>query len=294
MKVGIYGQYYKGEAISYIEILLKTLAKKNIDVFIEENFYDLIKVNNFPEKEYQTFSNYKDLDNSFEVMLTVGGDGTFLRAVTYVRDLDIPILGINIGRLGFLATVQKDSISEAIELLITRKYTINKRTLLSVTSDKKNDDLSEINFALNEIAVSRRNTTSMITVESYLNDEYLTSYWADGLIVATPTGSTGYSLSCGGPVITPNSKSLVLTPIAPHNLNARPLIISEDTCIKLKIIAREKQTLLSLDSRTTTIDSNSEITIKKAKFSLKTIQLDQQTFFKTLREKLLWGEDKRN
>ncbi|QCX37480.1 NAD kinase [Aureibaculum algae] len=294
MKVGIYGQYYKGEAISYIEILLKTLAAKNIDVFIEENFYDLIKVNNFPEKEYQTFSSYKDLDNSFEVMLTVGGDGTFLRAVTFVRDLDIPILGINIGRLGFLATIQKDSISEAINLLITRKYTINERTLLSVTSNKKNDDLSEINFALNEIAVSRRNTTSMITVESYLNDEYLTSYWADGLIVATPTGSTGYSLSCGGPVITPNTKSLVLTPIAPHNLNARPLVIPENTNIKLKIIAREKQALLSLDSRTTTIDSNSVITIKKADFSLKTIQLDQQTFFKTLRDKLLWGEDKRN
>ena len=294
MKVGIYGQYYKGEAISYIEILLKTLAEKNIEVFIEENFYDLIKVNNFPEKEYQTFSSYKDLDNSFEVMLTVGGDGTFLRAVTYVRNLDIPILGINIGRLGFLATVQKESISEAINLLITKKYTINERTLLAVTSNQKNEDLSEINFALNEIAVSRRNTTSMITVESYLNDEYLTSYWADGLIIATPTGSTGYSLSCGGPVITPNTKSLVLTPIAPHNLNARPLIISENTVIKLKIIAREKQALLSLDSRTTTIDSNSVMTIKKADFSLKTIQLDQQTFFKTLREKLLWGEDKRN
>ncbi|MDY7396258.1 NAD kinase [Aureibaculum sp. 2210JD6-5] len=294
MKVGIYGQYYKGEAISYIEILLKTLAEKNIEAFIEEDFYDLIKVNNFPEKEYQTFSSYKDLDNSFEVMLTVGGDGTFLRAVTYVRDLDIPVLGVNIGRLGFLATVQKESIPEAINLLITKKYTINERTLLSVSSNQKNEELSEINFALNEIAVSRRNTTSMITVESYLNDEYLTSYWADGLIIATPTGSTGYSLSCGGPVITPNTRSLVLTPIAPHNLNARPLIIPENTTIKLKIISREKQALLSLDSRTTTINSNSEITIKKAKFSLKTIQLDQQTFFKTLREKLLWGEDKRN
>ncbi len=294
MKVGIYGQYYKGEAISYIEILLKTLAEKDIEVFIEENFYDLIKINNFPEKEYQTFGDYTDLDNSFEVMLTVGGDGTFLRAVTFVRDLDIPILGINIGRLGFLATVQKENISEAIDLLITKQYKINERTLLAVTSNKKNEDLSEINFALNEIAVSRRNTTSMITVETYLNDEYLTSYWADGLIIATPTGSTGYSLSCGGPVITPNTKSLAITPIAPHNLNARPLIIPDDTQIKIKVIAREKQALLSLDSRTTTIESNSEVFIKKADFSLKTIQLSQQTFFKTLREKLLWGEDKRN
>ena len=294
MKVGIYGQYYKGEAISYIEFLLKTLAQKDIDVVIEENFYDLIKLNKFPEKEYQTFSDYSDLDNSFEVMLTVGGDGTFLRAVTFVRDLNIPILGINIGRLGFLATVQKENISEAINLLLNKKYKVNERSLLAVTTSQKNPDLSDINFALNEISVSRRNSTSMITVKTYLDEEYLTSYWADGLIVSTPTGSTGYSLSCGGPVITPNTNSLVLTPIAPHNLNARPLVIRDDTNIKLKIIAREKQALLSLDSRITTIDSETEVFIKKASFKLKTIQLSHQTFLKTLREKLLWGEDKRN
>ncbi len=294
MKVGIYGQYYKGEAISYIEILLKTLALKDIEVVIEENFYDLIKVNNFPEKEYQTFSDYSDLDSSFEVMLTVGGDGTFLRAVTFVRDLNIPILGINIGRLGFLATIQKENISEAINLLLTRQYKIEERSLLSVSIGKNDSDLSDINFALNEISVSRRNSTSMITVQTYLDDEYLTSYWADGLIVSTPTGSTGYSLSCGGPVITPSTKSFVLTPIAPHNLNARPLVIPDDTNIKLKIIAREKQALLSLDSRTITIDNETEIFIKKSPFTLKTIQLTEQTFLKTLREKLLWGEDKRN
>ncbi|HHC80757.1 MAG TPA: NAD kinase [Flavobacteriia bacterium] len=294
MKVGIYGQYYKGEAVSYIEILLNTLAKKGIDVVIEKNFYNLIKINNLPEKEYATFKDYTDLDNSIEVLLTVGGDGTFLRAVTYVRDLNIPVLGINIGRLGFLATIQKENIPEAIDLLLTKQYEVNERSLLTVSTNYKNTDLSEINFALNEISVSRRNTTSMVTVETYLDDEYLTSYWADGLIVATPTGSTGYSLSCGGPVITPQTKSLVLTPIAPHNLNARPLVIPDNTHIKLKIIAREKQALLSLDSRITTVESNTEIFIKKAAFTLKTIQLSQQTFLKTLREKLLWGEDKRN
>lgn len=294
MKVGIYGQYYKGEAVSYIEILLKTLAQKNIEVIIEKNFYNLIKANNFPEKKYQTFSDHTDLDNSFEVMLTVGGDGTFLRAVTYVRDLNIPVLGVNIGRLGFLATIQKENISEAINLLTTKQYKINERSLLTVSTSQKNNDLSDLNFALNEVSVSRRNTTSMVTVETYLDDEYLTSYWADGLIVATPTGSTGYSLSCGGPVITPSTKSLVLTPIAPHNLNARPLVITDNTNIKLKIIAREKQALLSLDSRTTTVDNHTEIFIKKAPFTLKTIQLSEQTFLKTLREKLLWGEDKRN
>jgi len=294
MKVGIYGQYYKGEAISYIEILLETLAQKKIEVVIEKDFYNLIKINNFPKTEYQTFSDYSDLDSSFEVMLTVGGDGTFLRAVTFVRDLNIPILGINIGRLGFLATVQKENISEAINLLLSKKYKIDERSLLTVSTNQKNSDLSNINFALNEISVSRRNSTSMITVQTFLDDEYLTSYWADGLIVSTPTGSTGYSLSCGGPVITPSTKSLVLTPIAPHNLNARPLVIPDETSIKLKIIAREKQALLSLDARTTTVDNHSEIFIKKAPFTLKTIQLSQQTFLKTLREKLLWGEDKRN
>ena len=294
IKVGVYGQYYTEEAISYIEILLNTLAEKDIEVFIEEKFYDLIKVNNFPKKEYLTFNSYKDLDASFDVMFTVGGDGTFLRAVTYVRDLNIPVLGINIGRLGFLATVQKENISEAIDLLIAKQYKINERTLLTVSTNQLNKDLSDINFALNEIAVSRRNTTSMITVETYLNNEHLTSYWADGLIVATPTGSTGYSLSCGGPVIAPSTKSFALTPIAPHNLNARPLVIPDNIKIKLKVVAREKQALLSLDSRTIIIDNNTEILIEKASFTLKTIQLNQQTFFKTLREKLLWGEDKRN
>ena len=294
MKVGIYGQYYSGEAISYIEILLNTLAKKGIDVVIENDFYDLIKINNFPEKKYGTFSSYNDLDDSFEVMLTVGGDGTFLRAVTYVRDLNIPVLGINSGRLGFLATVQKENIPEAINILLSKEYNIYERSLLTVTTKNKIPELSDLNFALNEISVSRRNSTSMITVETYLDDEYLTSYWADGLIVSTPTGSTGYSLSCGGPVITPSTKSFVLTPIAPHNLNARPLVIPDETKIKMKIIAREKQALLSLDSRVAAVENNSEIFIEKAAFTLKTIQLKDQTFLKTLRGKLLWGEDKRN
>lgn len=294
MKVGIYGQYYKGEALSYIKVLLKSLSKNKIEVVIEEQFYKLIKSNNFPESTYKTFKSYKDLNSSFDVFLTVGGDGTFLRAVTYVRDLNIPILGINIGRLGFLANIQKDVIPQAIDLLLNKKYEISERSLLSVSTNEKNKDITQFNIALNEISVSRKNTTSMVTVETYLDNEYLTSYWADGLIVATPTGSTGYSLSCGGPVIAPNAKSLVLTPIAPHNLNARPLIISDETQIKLKIISREKQALLSMDSRMAAVTNNTEITIQKAPYTLKTIQLHHQSFLKTLREKLLWGEDKRN
>lgn len=294
MKVAVFGQYHKGEAIIYINILLEELAKYDFEVYVEDDYYHLIAPEINSGKPYKTYKSFSDLDNSFEVMFTVGGDGTFLRAVTYVRNLNIPLLGINVGRLGFLATVQKDSIEKAIAHLVNKNYIIIDRTLLDVSTDYKHEELSKINFALNEISVSRRNTTSMITVETHLNDEYLTSYWADGLIVATPTGSTGYSLSCGGPVITPPTKSFVITPIAPHNLNARPLIIPDDTVITIKVISREKQSLLSLDSRTTTINCNAKITLKKSDFTIKTIQLSQQTFFKTLRDKLLWGEDRRN
>jgi len=289
MKVGIYG-YIKSEAQEYVEILLECLDSYNIETVIENNFYESIDV----KKTYQTFSDYSDLNSSYDLLFTLGGDGTFLRAVTFVRDSNIPILGINMGRLGFLATIQKENIRSSIRSLIDKKFSIKERSLLTVKASKKNIDLEEINFALNEITVARRNTTSMITVKTYLDDEYLTSYWADGLIVATPTGSTGYSLSCGGPVINPGAKSLVLTPIAPHNLNARPLVIPDDIEIKLKVTGREKQALISLDSRTSVIDNETEILIKRAPFTIKTIQLKEQTFFKTLREKLLWGEDKRN
>ena len=198
------------------------------------------------------------------------------------------------GRLGFLATIQKENIKESVKALVEKNFSIKERSLLAIKTSSKNRDIEEINFALNEVTVARRNTTSMITIKTYLDDEYLTSYWADGLIVSTPTGSTGYSLSCGGPVIIPQAKSFVITPIAPHNLNARPLIIPDETHIKLKISGREKQALISLDSRITVIDNQTEVFIEKAPFTIKTIQLHDQTFLKTLREKLLWGEDKRN
>ena len=196
--------------------------------------------------------------------------------------------------MGFLATVQKEEISNAIDLLLKNKYLVKERSLLSVKTSPKIDSLASLNFALNEVSVSRKNTASMITIETYLDNEFLTSYWADGLIIATPTGSTGYSLSCGGPVITPQAKSFALTPIAPHNLNARPLVIPDETVIKFTVSGREDKFFLSLDSRITTINSNTEVFVEKANFKLKMIQINQQTFIKTLREKLLWGQDTRN
>jgi len=293
MKVAIYGQYYKTEDKIYIEELLQTLQNHAIEFIIEEHYYlgfkDDIKL-----QQIKTFSSYKELNSSFDFMFTVGGDGTILRAATFIRNSKIPIVGINTGRLGFLSTVKKEEISSTIELLLKKEYLITKRTLLSVSTSPPSEDLGDLNFALNEVSVSRKNTASMITIETYLDDEYLTSYWADGLIIATPTGSTGYSLSCGGPIITPQAKSFALTPIAPHNLNARPLVVPDDTNIKFTVTGREDKFFLSLDSRIVTIKRGAKITVEKSNFSIKMVQINQQTFIKTLREKLLWGQDTRN
>lgn len=292
MKIAVYGQYYHNNTQSSIETLFDFLSKKEVEVYIEKDFFNILKEEN--EKDIKAFKIFKTLDNSYDLLISIGGDGTILRAITHVRDLSIPIVGINTGRLGFLATIQTNEIEHAIDEILNGNYKISKRTLLSVTTLPENKDLVETNFALNEIAVSRKNTTSMITVETHLDDEYLTSYWADGLIISTPTGSTGYSLSCGGPVITPGANNLVITPIAPHNLNARPFVIPDTTDIQLKIDGREDHYLISLDSRIATLHNSTIVTIKKADFKIKMVELLDESFIDTLRKKMLWGEDKRN
>jgi NAD+ kinase len=234
------------------------------------------------------------LDSTFDLFVSFGGDGTILRATTFVRDLGIPIVGVNTGRLGFLSTFKKEEVRKVVQEFVNGAYHIVDRSLVEVLADFPIPEFETLNFALNEITVSRKDTTSMITVETYLNDEYLTSYWADGLIISTPTGSTGYSLSCGGPVIVPTAKSLVLTPIAPHNLNARPLVISDDTIIRLKVSGREENHLVSLDSRIASLENGKEIMVRKAAFTVKMIEYTSESFLKTLRNKLLWGEDRRN
>lgn len=293
-KVAIYGQSYSISAEKEIQILLEVLQENNIVNFIEKEFYDLLVEGHILDKKYPTFANFSDLDNSFDAMFTLGGDGTILRAVTYIRHLDIPILGINTGRLGFLATINKGTIKKSITLILNGEYSIQERTLLSVNTSPKTAQFKEFNFALNEVTIARKNTTSMIGIKTSLNNEYLTNYWADGLIIATPTGSTGYSLSCNGPVISPDSKNLIITPIAPHNLNARPMVISDETVIQLAIDSREKDFLISLDSRITTVPKNTIIFLEKAPFTIQSIIPNNQSFLKTLRTKLLWGEDTRN
>jgi len=293
MKVAIFGQYYQNDTRPIIKDIFVFFNRNNVELVIEENFLKILYEEKILERQYKTFASYKDLDSSFDILISIGGDGTILRATTFVRDSGIPILGVNAGRLGFLAKVQKENIESFLQIVLEKKYTISERTLLTIDCTPNCAEI-DINFAMNEVSVSRKDTTSMITIETYLNGEYLNSYWADGLIIATPTGSTGYSLSCGGPILTPDVKGLVITPIAPHNLNARPLVIPDDTEIKLKVSGREEQYLVSLDSRITSISNNSELVINKTPFKINMVEIPDETFLKTLRTKLLWGEDKRN
>ncbi|WGF93841.1 NAD kinase [Aequorivita marisscotiae] len=294
MKIGIYGQFYHENAEIYIQMLLDALQKREAEVLIEKNFLEIINRNQDITKNFSGCSTFTTLDKSFDLFFSIGGDGTILKSVTFVGDLGIPIVGINTGRLGFLATIQKEEITESLNQILEGAYTISERSLLTVETTPHSEEIQPLNFALNEVAVNRRNTTSMIKVETHVNDKYLTSYWSDGLIVATPTGSTGYSLSCGGPVIDPATNSILLTPIAPHNLNARPLVIPDSSTVTLKVSGRENTFLVSMDSRIATLENETEIIIKKAPFTIKLLQLHDDSFIKTLRKKLLWGEDKRN
>ena len=294
MKIAIYGQFYQNSTEPIIRDIFQFFTQKKIELVVEHDFLELLNEKHILKESFATFQNHTDLDSSFDMLLSIGGDGTILRAITLVRDSGIPVLGINAGRLGFLASVQKENITDFLQLVIDKKYRISKRSLLSLTCNPPNAAIDNLNFAMNEITVSRKDTTSMITIETHLNEEFLNSYWADGLIIATPTGSTGYSMSCGGPILTSEVTSLVITPIAPHNLNARPLVIPDNTQIKLKVSGREDNYLVSLDSRIASVPNAAELTIEKTNFQINMVEIPNETFLKTLRNKLMWGEDKRN
>lgn len=295
MKVAIYGQFYQNSTGPIIKDIFEFFNKRGVDLYVAEDFLKILYEKAILKNQYQTFNSHRDLQGAgFDILISIGGDGTILRAATLVRNSGIPILGINAGRLGFLAAVQKDDIEGFLQYVMDRKYQISRRSLLSLDVSPAHPEIEEISFALNEITVSRKDTTSMITIETWLNGEYLNSYWADGLIISTPTGSTGYSLSCGGPILTPDVKSLVITPIAPHNLTARPLVIPDDTEVRLRVSGRENQYLVALDSRISSIRNESVLTITKTPFKINLVEMPEDTFLRTLRKKLLWGEDQRN
>ena len=293
MKIAVYGQSADKISKNIFLELLSISKSENIILLIEEKYNSILLQKSKVSHNHKLFSSYEDLDSEVDLMITIGGDGTLLRSITFVRDLGIPIIGINTGRLGFLATLNQELLNIELKKILKGEFNVEERSLLEVNIDN-NDNFSDFNFALNEVSVGRKNTTSMIEIKTTLNGEYLNTYWADGLIVSTPTGSTGYSLSCGGPIMTPSSQTFSITPIAPHNLNARPLVISDEIKIELSVEGREETHLLSLDSRINSLKNNVKIKIKKANYKIKLASFQNNSFYKTLRSKLLWGEDRRN
>ena len=289
MRIAVYSSLQNEACQETVRSLFKAAQSLGIDVNCHETINQFLQ-----HQSLSSFTSHKDLDKGIDLFFSIGGDGTLLRCLEFIRDTKIPVIGINTGRLGFLATLQAEDIQIALQAFLDQKYTVEKRSLLTVDVQGISNEINAFPLALNEVGVSRKNTTSMITIHTKINGESLNSYWADGFIVSTPTGSTGYSLSNGGPIIDPKSKSLVLTPIAPHNLNARPLVISEDDVVELHVSSREDAHLLSLDSRIHTIPTGHPICIQKATFPLQLARLHHDSYFKTLRNKLHWGKDQRN
>ena len=292
MTIAIFGSPYPEHFSKYIQHLIKKLETEHINLIIEEEFSIFLENNIRFNKKISTFNSYETLKNKADFLLSIGGDGTLLKAVTYVRETEIPIMGINTGRLGFISSISADQIDDAITDILKGNYKINERALLELNTNKKL--FKEKNFALNEVAVSKKDTSSMIRIDAYVDDEFLNTYWADGLVVSTPTGSTGYSLSCGGPIIMPGTNNIIITPNAPHNLNVRPIVIDDDSVVKLKVEDRDQLALVSLDSRSRAFDSETELIIKKACFKIKLVQPQNNSFTATIRHKLMWGLDKRS
>lgn len=293
MKVGIYGQFYHEGSGQYIQELLEALHQKDFEVVIEKQFLALIR-QNIAGFEVDYLKTFEVLDASYDFFFSIGGDGTLLKSVTYVKDLGIPIVGINTGRLGFLSTIHKSGIKKAIDALVGKSFSLVERSVLQVHTTNEKQDTEEVHFALNEIVVNRKNSSAMLSINVWVDGEFLNVYWADGLIVSSPTGSTGYSMSCGGPIVAPSTKVMTLTAIAPHNLNVRPMVVPDESTITLKVSGRNKENLLSMDSRITTFTDETHISVKKAPFKIKLVLLSESSFIQTLRKKLLWGEDKRN
>ena len=291
MKIALHGLALKADYISDIEYLFGELAKHQFEILVTESLDRALKLSGKSALTYWVIEDQNEF-KEVDFLISIGGDGTLLDAVSLIGNREIPILGLNTGRMGFLATVSTDQIAQAIDYLASGNFQIESRALLSLQSSRRL--FNGVNFALNEFTIHKRDTSSMITVHTYIDGKYLNSYWADGLIVSTPTGSTGYSLSCGGPLITPGAKNFVITPVSPHNLNVRPIIVSDESEISFEIEGRTEKFLISLDSRSTSISSDIKLSVRKERFSAKLVKLPNYHFFDTLRQKLNWGFDMRN
>ena len=292
MKIAIYSRGIENNQHKDIITFMEELKTYNVEpVFFQDFFNQFYSAVNMQGK-YSTFNSAEDLEDSIDFMISLGGDGTLLDTVTFIQNKGIPVLGINYGRLGFLATIGKEDLNLAIKALIDRTYVLDKRTLIHLDADLPL--FGNAPYALNEFVLHKKDTSSMIKIHTYLNGEFLNTYWADGLIVATPTGSTGYSLSCNGPVVFPDSGSFVITPVAPHNLNIRPIVVPDDNIVSFEIESRSDGFLCSMDSRREIVPKEVQLAVKKEKFKINLVRLNENNFLQTLRNKLSWGLDKRN
>jgi NAD+ kinase len=291
-QIAVYAKKISKQDLSVFENLLNGIVALEWKPVLELELAQQLHIKFQWPLTYQTFTNHLDLKSGYDLMISLGGDGTFLKAVSFIRDSGVPILGINTGRLGFLSNLSKLQIAQTLQRFNDGQYEFQKRSLLRVHTD--NDLFADENFALNELTLQKKDTSSMIKVHAYLGDKFLNTYWADGLIVATPTGSTAYSLSCGGPIITPGCQVHILTPIAPHNLNVRPVVVPDHMPISLQVEGRDRTYLLSLDGHSQHIKQGEKVTITKAEFMINVVKFEDNNFLDTIRNKMFWGSDTRN
>ena len=291
MTIAIYSRSSNHDHSNYIEDIYRLLKDEGVDLIIFEPYYQFIKKTYQFNLSLETFSNSEELIAKASYVISLGGDGTLLETIDLVKKSGVPLLGVNTGRLGFLASVNTNDLKKSIQLLLKEKFTLDKRELIEISGC--NNCFGEVNYALNEFTIHKKDSSAMINIDTYIDGVFLNSYFADGLIVATPTGSTAYSLSCGGPIMIPDSDNFIITPIAPHNLTVRPIVISNNKQISFKVSGRSDNFNISLDSRNAQVPTGSEITIKKADFRLNLIAFEGQHFFTTLRNKMMWGIDKR-
>ncbi|RVT99905.1 NAD kinase [Mucilaginibacter limnophilus] len=292
MRIAIYGrQFNDQEALPFIQQIFDTLAQHNVDIYVHSKLHQYLQ-DKIQQVTYSELKEDQPIKDFIDIFFTLGGDGTLLDTVTLIRDTNIPVIGINFGRLGFLASINKTDIAAAIYAVVNHQFTLDCRTLLSIESEAK--IFGDENFALNEVTIHKRDDSAMITTHAFLDGDFLNSYWSDGVIVSTATGSTAYSLSCGGPIIFPQSNSIAVTPISPHNLNVRPVVLPDSCRLSFEVECRSANYLVSADSRTVVLDRTVRFNVQKADFKLNLIRLNNESYLSTLRHKLLWGLDTRN
>ena len=292
MKIAIYGRQFNDSVLPYVQQVFTALVQHHVEIYIYKDLDNFLAGKISISAPHNTFTTDQPLKGLVDVVLTLGGDGTLLDTVAFIRDSGIPVIGINFGRLGFLAGINKSDIAAAIHAVVNNDFTLDSRVLISI--DSENHIFGQNNFALNDVTFHKRDDSAMITIHTFLNDELLNSYWADGIIISTPTGSTAYALSCGGPIVLPGSGNIIITPVAPHNLNVRPIVLSDDSVLSFEVDSRSASYLVSCDSRTMIVDSTIRFSIRKAPFELNLIRLNNETYLTTLRNKLMWGIDARN